>query len=134
MKKTVNAVLSIALASGIMFSAAVPSFAAEYVSPALNASVSETVASNRDQELIAAEKLAEKLNGKAVEITAEKGVDGRLFGSVTSKEISAEIEKEFDVVIDKRKIEAPEIKATGRFDIRINLYSGVVCRMTVVVE
>ena len=89
---------------------------------------------NKEQEIAAAKKLAETLNGKTVKITAETGVDGKFFGSVTAKEIAAAIEEEFDVTIDRRMIQCPEIKKTGSFDFKVNIYTGITAKMTVVVE
>ena len=131
MKKFSIFFTSVLLIAGVI-TTSVTAYAAEDISTAITAN--EAVGFHGDQELIAAKELAEKLDGQYVEISARYGVDGKFFGSVTSKEIAAAIESKFGISIDKRKIEAPEIKRCGSFDIRINLYTGVVCRMTVVVE
>src|SRR5699024_758253 len=51
-----------------------------------------------------AQRAAAALEGKTVKITAKAGVNGKLFGSVTAKEIAQEIKKQFGFEIDKRKI------------------------------
>ena len=131
MKKLSIFLTSVLLIAGVI-TASVTAYAAEDKSNAITAI--EAVGSHVDQELQTAKELAEKLDGQYVEISAKYGVDGKFFGSVTSKEIAGAIESRFGISIDKRKIETPEIKKCGSFDIRINLYTGVVCRMTVVVE
>jgi len=51
-----------------------------------------------------AKKTVEKINGKSVKLFAKAGQGGRLFGSVTSKEIAEELKRQYKVDIDKRKI------------------------------
>ena len=131
MKKISIFLTTLLLIAGIL-ATSVTAYAAENISTAVTAN--EAVSFHEDQELIAAKELAKKLDGQFVEISAQYGVDGKFFGSVTSKDIAGAIESKFGISIDKRKIETPEIKRCGSFDIRINLYTGVVCRMTVVVE
>ena len=65
-----------------------------------------------------AQRAAAALEGKTVKITAKAGVNGKLFGSVTAKEIAQEIKKQFGFEIDKRKISlSTEIKAFGVYRI-----------------
>ena len=77
----------------------------------------------------AAEELAEKID---VTILTKAGTGGRLFGSITTKEISAELERQHGIKIDKKKmsLESP-IKALGVFNVPIKLYSGVNAELTV---
>ena len=131
MKKLSIFLTSVLLIAGIL-TTSVTVYAAENLSTAVT--TNEAVGFHGDQELIAAKELAKKLDGQFVEISAQYGVDGKFFGSVTSKEIAGAIESKFGISVDKRKIETPEIKKCGSFDIKINLYTGVVCKMTVVVE
>ena len=57
---------------------------------------------------------AEKLEGKSIKLYAKGGQGGRLFGSVTAKEIAEEIKKVYHIDIDKRKIEIDgDIKAVS---------------------
>lgn len=55
-------------------------------------------------ETAKAKEAAAKLEGKTLKLTANAGQNGRLFGSVTSKEIAELIAKEFGIQVDKRKI------------------------------
>ena len=130
MKKLSVFLTSVLLIAGVLTTSAA-ACAAEETAPA---SAIAAVGSHGEQELQTAKELAKKLDGQYVEISAQYGVDGTFFGSVTSKDIAEAIELRFGITIDKRKIETPEIKRCGSFDIKINLYTGVVCRMTVVVE
>ena len=82
-----------------------------------------------------AQKAASALEGKIVRITAKSGTGGRLFGSVTAKEIAQEIKKQFGVEIDKRKINlSGDIKACGTYQFEIKLYSGITAKMSVSVS
>ena len=131
MKKLSIFLTSVLLIAGVI-TTSVSAYAAEDKTTTVTVSAANDY--HKEQELIAAKELAKKLDGQYVEISAQYGVDGNFFGSVTCKEIAAAIESGFGISIDKRKIETPEIKRCGSFDIRINLYTGVICRMTVVVE
>ena len=82
-----------------------------------------------------AQKAASALEGKIVRITAKSGTGGRLFGSVTAKEIAQEIKKQFGVEIDKRKINlSGDIKAFGTYQFEIKLYTGITAKMSVSVS
>ena len=74
-----------------------------------------------------------KLDGKSVKITAKAGQGGKLFGSVTSKEIAEAIKAQYQVTIDKRRIESSDIKAFGTFECEIKLYTGISAKIYVVV-
>lgn len=86
-----------------------------------------------DVEVAAANESKSKLQGKIVKITAKAGNNGKLFGSVTSKEVAAEIEKQFAVKVDKRKITMDDIKNFGSYKIEVKLYTNIVAEMTVMV-
>ncbi len=75
----------------------------------------------------------EKLDGKSVKITAKAGQGGKLFGSVTSKEIAEAVKAQYQVAIDKRRIESADIKAFGTFEAEIKLYAGISAKLYVVV-
>lgn len=78
-----------------------------------------------------AKAAADKLSGKIITITAKGGNNGRLFGSVTAKEISAQIKKDFAVSVDKRKIVVDDIKAFGTYPVEVKLYQGVSAKLSV---
>ena len=91
----------------------------------------EAAAHHKQEEINAAKQTAALLDGKTVSITAKAGSGGRLFGSVTSKEIAAEIKKSLGVEIDKKKMNAPDIKNFGEYTAEIKLYQGIVAKITV---
>ena len=86
-----------------------------------------------DMEVAAANDSKAKLQGKVVKITAKAGNNGKLFGSVTSKEVAAEITKQYGVKVDKRKITMEDIKNFGSYKIEVKLYTNIVAEMTVMV-
>lgn len=77
-----------------------------------------------------AEEIAEKLKGLTVKIYAKSGKDGRLFGAITSKEISDALAQQHNIEIAKQKIVQEEpIKACGGYQIKCKLgfeISGVI--------
>ncbi len=85
------------------------------------------------EELEAARENARQLDGRTVKVTAKAGQSGKLFGSVTSKEIAAEIKNQFGIEIDKRKITAEEIKAFGTYGAEIKIHPQVTASFYVVV-
>jgi large subunit ribosomal protein L9 len=74
----------------------------------------------------AAEKLAEKLGKTVVEIKTKSGENGRLFGSITAKDIAGKLKEQFGITVDKKKIllDSP-IKETGVFEIGVKLYPEI---------
>lgn len=87
-----------------------------------------------DMEIAAANEAKSKINGKTIKLTAKAGTNGRLFGSVTSKDVAAEIKKQYGVDADKRKITMDDIKAFGSYKIDVKLYQNVSAEMTVSVS
>lgn len=82
----------------------------------------------------AAEELASKIKGQTIKLSAKAGANGKLFGSVTSKEISEAIERAFGASIDKRKIVLDsDIKAFGSYTVQVKLHPGVTADVYVVV-
>ena len=73
-----------------------------------------------------AEKIAKKLDDITLTIKVKAGENGKIFGGVTSKEISEELKKQYKIDIDKKKIILNEnIKNLGSFDISMKLFEGV---------
>ena len=87
-----------------------------------------------DVETQEARESAAVISGKIITITARAGQGGRLFGSVTAKEIAEAIKKEFKIDIDKRKISVDDIKAYGSYPASVKLYQGVSADFTVKVS
>ena len=78
-----------------------------------------------ETELKNAKETAAKIDGKTVKLTAKAGQGGRLFGSVTAKEVAEQIKAQFGVDIDRRKISMSDIKSFGTFNAEIKVYNGV---------
>ncbi len=78
-----------------------------------------------------AKKNAERMSGKTINLTAKAGQNGKLFGSITAKEIAEKIEKEFGIKTDKRKITVEDIKQFGTYEFEIKLYTGVSAKLFV---
>ncbi len=86
-----------------------------------------------DTEIAAANASKDKLQGKTVKLTAKAGQNGKIFGSVTAKEVAAEISNQFGVTVDKRKITMDDIKNFGSYKIEVKLYTNISAEMTVMV-
>ena len=84
-----------------------------------------------DTETAEAKANAEKISGKTITITAKAGQNGKLFGSITAKEIAEKIEKEFGIKTDKRKISVEDIKQFGTFEFEVKLYQGISAKLFV---
>ena len=81
-----------------------------------------------------AQALAEKLNTLQVKIPASSGADGRLYGSVTSKDIVERLQADHGIVIDKRKVVVNDpIRAYGKYEIDVKLYTEVTGKIYVLV-
>ncbi len=82
-----------------------------------------------------AQEFAGKLAGLTVVIPMKAGEGGKVFGSVSSKEIAEEAKKQFGVEIDKKKIVISDpIKSFGTFEISVKLHPEVVAKMKVKVQ
>lgn len=83
----------------------------------------------------AAQALADRIKEISVDIVMGHGQDGRLYGSVTSKDIATELSRILGVDIDKRKINLKEaIKAYGNFDVEIKLLQDISAKFVVKVH
>ncbi|MGI6174651.1 MAG: 50S ribosomal protein L9 [Christensenellales bacterium] len=91
----------------------------------------KTQAYRAQQQREAAEETAQKLNGQTVRIEAKCGTKGKLFGSITSKEI-ADAMSGLGFTIDKKKIDLKEpIRALGVVEVQIKLQSGIQAKVNV---
>lgn len=95
----------------------------------------EAEKSRRDRELAQARELAEELRDVEVVIRAKTGENGKLFGSITSKDISDKLKEDFRLDIDRKKIVMPDaIKSTGAYELDVKLYPEVSGRLKVRIE
>ncbi len=80
----------------------------------------------KEKELEEAKELAEKINSLTIELKAKSGEGGRLFGSVTGKEIAEALNKKHGIKIDKRKLVLPEpIRVLGVTEVEVKVYPTV---------
>ena len=108
--------------------------AVEATSTAVNAMKNKEQAKKHreETELAAAKEIAQKIDGKTVELFAKGGTAGRLFGSITSKEVTEAVNAKFGTKIDKKKVTLDgDIKAFGTYNADIKLYNGVTAKCSV---
>lgn len=87
-----------------------------------------------DTDTAEAKAIADKLETVVVTIELTSGVDGKPYGSVTSKEIAEILEKDKGISLDKRKIDLDKpIRAFGSYTLNVRLYTGVVGKIHLVV-
>ena len=91
----------------------------------------EAKAHHMKEEIDRAKSIAAALDGKTVLVKAKAGSAGRLFGSVTTKEIAAAIKESYSIEVDRKKMTAPDIKNFGEYTAEIKLYQGISAKITV---
>ncbi|APH06794.1 50S ribosomal protein L9 [Bacillus weihaiensis] len=108
---------------------------------ASNANVSSLNAQKKKKEQEAVEELEQmkhlkdELEKLTVEILAKSGEGGRLFGSVTSKQIADELKKTYNIKLDKRKLDLPDgIRALGFTNVPVKLHPEVTATVKVHVK
>jgi len=86
----------------------------------------------KDMEKQLAVQIQNKLKEITLEIQAKAGENGRIFGGITSKEISENLRKQYSLEIDKKKIELKEpIKTLGNSEVNVRLYEGIIAILKV---
>lgn len=85
------------------------------------------------EEIQEAQAEAGELKGKVVKIIAKAGENGRLFGAITTKDISKELEKQYKVKVDKKKIVTDTLKQLGTYEVEVKLYAEVSTKIRVMV-
>ncbi|MBR1884548.1 MAG: 50S ribosomal protein L9 [Clostridia bacterium] len=92
----------------------------------------EAIAFRKSEDLKAANESKEILEKRYIEFKHKVGENGKLFGSITEKEIADEIEKVFGLKIDKKKITLrAAIKNVGSYSAEIKLYESVVANLKI---
>lgn len=89
----------------------------------------------KDNELSDAKALAAKLGGVTVSVKSKAGANGKLFGSITGKDITDNLKSQHGFAIDKKMLNLPEaLKNLGESEVEIKLYPGVSAKIKVRVE
>ncbi len=111
------------------------------VAEATPAALNEAKAKNdaekhrKENELSDAKALAAKMSGITVKVKSKAGANGKLFGSITGKDIVDQLKAQHKIAIDKKMLNLPEaIKALGETEVEIKLYAGVSTKIKVMVE
>ena len=87
------------------------------------------------EKLDAAKALAEKIKEKSITVKIQAGVEGKVFGSISRKEIAAAVKEQLGYDIDKKKIVIPDaIKSLGTYNVNIKLHKDVTATLAVKVE
>ncbi|MGM9644652.1 MAG: 50S ribosomal protein L9 [Eubacteriales bacterium] len=87
------------------------------------------------EEKAAAKALADKLGTLTVKITASSGGDGRLYGSITSKDIAEKLKEQHKIEIEKRKLVLSEnIKSYGTYEVEVKVYPEISAKLKVTVS
>lgn len=95
----------------------------------------EAEKAKKEREYAQARELAKKLKDITVVIKTKAGENGKLFGSITSKDVADKLKSDFGLEVDKKKINLPEaIKALGMFEVEIKVYPEVSAKMNVKIE
>ena len=78
------------------------------------------------EKLVAAQAVAEKLEGESIEIASKAGVDGRLFGSITNADIAEALKaKGFEVTKSQVRVIEGNVKAVGAYSVAVALFTDV---------
>lgn len=86
---------------------------------------------HKAEEIKAANEVKARLDGKTFSFKAKAGANGKLFGSITAKDVAEKINKEMGESIDKRKISLADIKAFGTVQAEVKVYQGIVAKIFV---
>ena len=86
----------------------------------------------KQQEKEEAQKIADKISKIILKVPVNAGGNGKIFGGVSTKEISDLLEKNYKIKVDKKKIELKEtIKGLGTRNVNIKLYEGVIANLKI---
>lgn len=95
----------------------------------------ESLEYKKKVELEEANAIAEKMKEIKVVLKAKAGENGKLFGSVTSKDVAEALTSQHHIKLDKKKFVMPDgIKTLGTTTVDVKIYTGVVGKLNVVVE
>ena len=86
----------------------------------------------KDLQKEAAIDLANKMKDISLEIKVKAGENGKIFGGVTAKEISEHLKQDYNIEVDKKKINLTDtIKNVGTYNVDVKLYEGVIGKLKV---
>ncbi|MEG1442139.1 MAG: 50S ribosomal protein L9 [Oscillospiraceae bacterium] len=80
----------------------------------------------RNLEEEKAKNIAKRLEDTTIALTAKAGKEGKLFGSITTKDVALALKEQCNIDVDKRKINLPDgIKTCGTHDVKVTLYPNI---------
>ncbi|MBO5454704.1 MAG: 50S ribosomal protein L9 [Clostridia bacterium] len=94
----------------------------------------ESMAFKKETEIANAKELQEKLKGIEVVITAKAGSNGKLFGSVTNKDIAEALTAQHHIKLDKRKFDTEDLKNVGTVEVTVKLYPDIAGKLKVTIK
>ncbi|MDR0272404.1 MAG: 50S ribosomal protein L9 [Clostridiales bacterium] len=83
-----------------------------------------------DREVASAQKIADKLKDLKIQIPVRVGEKGKLFGSISNKEVAEAVQSQSGIAIDKKKLNMPAVKTIGEHTATINLHAKVKVSLT----
>lgn len=87
---------------------------------------------HKNQEEMRAKELAEKLEGKKITFKLKAGENGKLFGSITAKDIAEQIKMQLHLEVDKKKVAMSDgIKTLGTTEVTIKVYPNISAKIKV---
>lgn len=86
------------------------------------------------EEVEKAQKLADELKNQEIVIKVKSGDNGKLFGSITGKDIADELKKKYKLDVDRRKVIVENIRQLGVYDVEIKLYPEISTKIKVRIE
>ncbi len=95
----------------------------------------EAEAQKKDREIAQAKELAKKIKDITIILKVKAGESGKLFGSITSKDVAEALKTQQKLDIDKKKLVMPDsLKAVGTFEVEVKLYPEINSKFTVKIE
>lgn len=90
---------------------------------------------HRQEEIKALKEIAKKINGTSVELFIKVGENGKIFGSITAKEIAEKLNETFSINVDKKKVLLKDtIKSIGEFKVEVKFLPDVIAKISVIVK
>lgn len=87
-----------------------------------------------EEEIKAAKALKEKIEGVTVKIVTPGSADGRMYGSITNKDVAETLAKMNGITVDKKKIELKDaVKAFGSYEATVKLYTDITAKLKITV-
>ena len=83
---------------------------------------------------VKAREIAQALDGHSIRVKARVGENGKLFGTVSGKEIAAALKEQKGVDVDRKKISVDPIRALGEYPAKLSLFEGISVTVKVIVE